>query len=178
MPIILGTRSRAFIRYGPAQVYIAEGGTAAAAANFGGTIDYSDLETLLVSFSWLGTLEKNPVIKSEPLAQEFIDTDNDTISWQAHHRDEIAVEMKVAELDNTIANALISRYENKDKTDFLWLRKLEAGDYVNIIHNVPFLLALEKNHTWDDIEKMIIRVSAKGAVIKNLHSQLLIEIIV
>lgn len=171
MPITLGTRSRANIRFGPAQVYIAEGGTLSVPTSFSEGITPSALTTLLSSFSYLGNLEENPKIESEPLPLELIDGTDAEISYEVHHRDEIRCELKVAELDSTIANILVSRYEAGDKTDFLWLRGTSIGEYINFICNVPFLLTLQKNHSWGDIEKMIVRLRVMTFEIKKVHFQ-------
>lgn len=171
MAIILGTRSRANIRYGPADVYIAEGGTIALPTVFGETITQAALTTLLGNFSQVGILERNPIIISDPVTIELIDSDNSELNYEVQHRTQVRVELKVAELDNTIANALIARAEQSEKTDFLWLRTQDAGDYINFIRNVPFTYLFEKNHDWEDIERMIIRVFARVTEIKTVHGQ-------
>jgi hypothetical protein len=161
MPISLGTRNRANIKWGPADVYIAEGATIDAPAAFGETITAANLATLLSSFTLLGKLEENPALATDPEVVTEIDSDDSDIIYERHHQSKISAEIGVAEVDNDIANAMITRMEAATKTDFLFIRTQAVGDYVLFIRNVPFSMQVIKNHTWEDIEKLIIRIAVK-----------------
>lgn len=171
MAISLGTRSRTNIRWGPGEVYIAEGATIGAPTDFGEEITQSALTTLLGSFHHLGSLEENPRIETDPLPQSQIDPGDDDVIVQRQHQDEVKAELTIVEIDNDMVNEMLGRYEGATRTDFLWLRSTEIGDYIGYLRNVPFLLAMRREHRWEEVERMLVTVQAKTTQIKLVHGQ-------
>jgi hypothetical protein len=171
MPISLGTRSRDNIQYGPVEIYIAEGGTIAAPADFGTDKTVSEMATLLSSFTRVGELLENPTITSDPVSNRIVDPDNPEVIPEVQHQSEVTATLVVVEMDNDILNALIARAEAGSKTDFLWLRQNTAGEVADYLRNVPFLVALRKDHSFSEVKKMEITVNALTDKLKTVTGQ-------
>lgn len=169
MPINLGTRSRANIRFGPATVYIAPGNTIAALGSYGEDINLTGFNALLANFSTLGTLVKNPEITTDPQTVDQLDSQGNF--FQIQLLSEIKAKIQVAEVDNEIANELITRAEARTKTDVLWVRSQALGDYIHFLINVPLMVAVKKASAWDEIEMLEITVVGQTNNIKNILGQ-------
>ncbi len=171
MAISLGTRSRDNMRFGAGNVYIAEGGTVSVGASFGDSITAAALTTLLSSFSLMGTLEQNPRISSEAISvSEIYNTDPDII-YDRQHQSRVKVDFSVVEMDNTMINTLISRAEAATLTDFLFVRSTDVGDMVSFVRNIPFSVEIIKNHSWETIEKALVKVNALTFSLVKIYGQ-------
>lgn len=169
MPINLGTRNRSNIKWGPANLYIAPGATVGTQVDFGETITPSAFTTLLANFTYMGKLEENPRIETIPITKEAITAIGEFAAMQ--YRSRTRAEIVVAETDNTILNALISRAQARQLNDFLWYRSAAEGDYCSFLRNVPFAIGIEKPHSWEDIEKAVITVDVEGSAIQTYFFQ-------
>ena len=175
MAVSIGTRDRSKMQFGAGEIYVADGGTVTLAGGFGDEITQSALTTLLSSFSYLGTLLQNPNYQTDPQTVSQIYSADPEIVHEVQHQSRITAEFGVVEMDNTMLNTMITRAEAGTLTDFLFIRTQDEGDFVNFIRNVPFSVALDKAHTWEDVEKLNIRVEAVTTQIKKIVGQKLIN---
>lgn len=164
MAIVLGTRGRSNIIWGPADVYIADGGTLAAITAYGNTITKAAFDTLLAGFVHLGETGKGPFIKIKPFSRDLIKSTG--VYWSAVKGWEVEADIPLYETDTAIENELIVRAAANTDTDFLFAKGTAVGDQFFTIRNVPYLPEMDKKNEWEKVETM--RIKIKGKVV-DLH---------
>lgn len=164
MPIVLGTRGRSNIIWGPAEVYIADGGTLSAISSYGNTMTKANFDTLLASFEHLGTIGKSPMIKHKPFTRDLIKAIG--VHWAAAKGWLIEAEATLFETDTTLADELIGLVDANTDVDFLFVKGSAVGDHFFSFRSVPFTLESEINNQWEKIELMKLRIKGK---VNNLH---------
>ena len=175
MAVSIGTRDRSKMQFGAGEIYVADGGTVTIGSSFGDEITQTALTTLLSSFSYLGTLLQNPNYQTDPQTVSQIYSADPEIVHEVQHQSRITAEFGVTEMDNTMVNVMIARAEAGTLTDFMFIRTQDEGDIVNFIRNVPFTVALDKSHTWEDVEKLTINVDVVTTQLKKIVGQKLIN---
>lgn len=164
MAIVLGTRGRSNIIWGPADVYIAEGGTLPVITAYGNTITKAAFDTLFANFLHIGETGKAPVISIKPFSRDLIKSTG--VHWAAAKGWEVEADIPLYETDTAIENELITRAAANTDTDFMFAKGTAIGDHFFTIRAVPYLPELEKKNEWEEVETM--RIKIKGKVV-NLH---------
>jgi len=166
MTIVLGSRSRSNIVSGPANLFIAEGGTITSPANYVTNITAAAYATLKGSFSSLGSVGESPVIKIEPIKRNVIDNIGSYRS--VINQVKVSSEIVIAETDILISNELITQTEATNKIDILFEKGTIAGSVVYFLMNVSPLLYFENRNTYKDIDEIKIIIESVTTNYKTL----------
>ena len=165
----IGTRDIANIRFGIADVYMGSAESLDLQANFGDEIEQSILDTHIAAFENLGELGKGTMITSKSNTVDLIYLD---MVAKVHNQHTVRAEIECVEVDNDIVNDLMTAAEAKTRKDFFWLRENAIDEYVNYLRNVPFTVEVEKEHSFEKIERIRIIVEVIVGNIYDAFGQL------